>query len=50
MTDDQTGVFVLEVDDDDLQELKEDGFLRFSFDGAIIEQDPIVDVEYTGET
>lgn len=43
-------VLVAEVDDDDLDELRDEGFLRFQFDGSLIERDPIVDFEYVGET
>lgn len=40
---------VAEVDDDDLDELREEGYLRFQFDGDLIERDPIVDFEYVGD-
>lgn len=40
------GVLVAEVDDEDLEELREEGYLRFQFEGDLVERDPIVDVEY----
>jgi hypothetical protein len=52
MSDSQETVsaLVAEVDDDDLDELRDEGYLRFQFDGDLIERDPIVDFEYVGET
>jgi len=44
------GVLVTEVDDEDLEELREEGYLRFQFEGDLIKRDPIVDVEYVGES
>lgn len=44
------GVLVAELDDEDLKKLREEGFLRFQFEGDLIERDPIVDVEYVDES
>jgi len=44
------GVLVAEVDDEDLEELREEGYLRFQFEGDLIDRNPIVDVEYVGES
>jgi len=43
-------VLVAEVGDEDLEELREEGYLRFQFEGDLIERAPIVDVEYVGDS